>query len=464
MTNPLLSRTAELASQFIDTLGDRPVGVPVDLTELIDAIGADLPHESEPPQAVIEHLYNTVSRGIVASAGGRYFGFVIGSSLPAAVAADWLVSAWDQNCGFYVLSPAGVAVESIVSRWIKDICNLPAEAAVGFVSGCQMANFMGLAAARQALLSRLGWDAALQGLTGAPPVRIITSAQSPGTIYRALGMLGLGADRAIRIPCDDQGRMKPTELAKTLASATTPAIVSAQAGNVDTGAFDPLRGIAAICKQHSAWLHIDGAFGLWASASPALRHLTDGVELADSWATDAHKWLNVPYDSGVVIVRDRDALIGATRYPGGYLVRSDDVDDPFKFTPESSRRARAMPIYAALKSLGRDGLTEMIDRCCRLAQRMAKRLSAGGVEIINDVVLNQVLFRFSAPQGRDNVEYTRAVVNRIQRDGTCWLGSTTWKDRPAVRISVCSWRTTQLDIDRSAAAILRCLLAEHTSK
>ncbi|MCG8406946.1 MAG: pyridoxal-dependent decarboxylase [Phycisphaerales bacterium] len=455
MMDPLLLQAAKIASQYLEHVDDRPVGIPPDRDRLEQALGPDLTDDGEPAETVIDSLGRTASDGLVASAGGRFFGFVVGANLPVSVAADWLVSAWDQNTGFDVLSPTGAVIEQITGRWLKELLNIPNEAAIGFVTGCQMANFMALAAARQDLLDRQGWDVALQGLNQAPPLRLITSAQSHGTIDRAFAMLGLGADRPIRIPCDDQGRMLVDRLADALQHETTPAIVCAQAGNVDSGSFDRLKEIGCLCKQHEAWLHIDGAFGLWAAASPQLRSAAEGAELADSWATDAHKWLNVPYDSGIVAVRNADALIRSTRYRGDYLVRGRDVDDPYMFTPESSRRARAIPIFAALKTLGRNGVAQLVERCCERARQMSQLLAAGGMEIVNDVVLNQVLFRIPPTGTASDDDFTAELLTRIQRDGTCWLGGTVWKGRRAMRISVSSWRTTPEDIHRSADAILR---------
>jgi glutamate/tyrosine decarboxylase-like PLP-dependent enzyme len=469
MTDPLLARTAEIASAFFDGLDARPVGATLDPEargpdgppeDLLARLGPDLPQQGEPDDVVIERLAAGADPGLVASAGGRFFGFVVGSSLPAAVAADWLVSTWDQNGGFAVLSPLIASAERLVGSWILDVLGLPADAAVGFVTGCQMANATALAAARQSVLARAGWDGARQGLAGAPPIRVVVSSQSHGTIDRALAFIGLGSDRVIRVACDEQGRMIAGGLDEALRDGDGPAIVCGQAGNVNTGSFDPLEDLSAVCRRHGAWLHVDGAFGLWAAAGGSTRHLVAGVEGADSWATDAHKWLNVPYDAGMVIVRDRTALRQVTRYPGEYLVRTEGDADPSTFVPESSRRARVVPIYAALRSLGRDGLADLVDRCCAHARRMAGHLEQGGMQILNDVVLNQVLVRCPCPPARSEPAFTDAVIARIQSDGTCWLGGTTWQDLPALRVSVSSWRTTAEDIDVSAEAILCCYAQE----
>ncbi len=457
MHESLLQRTQELASAYLDSIATRPVAPIASNEQLIEALGGDLPEDGEPHLSVIERLATKADPGIVASAGGRFFGFVIGGTQPAALAADWLVSAWDQNAGFHVLSPAAAVIEQITASWILDLLQLPSESAVGFVTGCQMANFMALAAAREHMLQRVGWDAARRGLIESPKVRLITSAESHGTIDRALAMLGLGADQATRIPCDTQGRMRVSELESILPSGNEPTIVCAQAGNVDTGAFDDFATIGNLCRDHGAWLHIDGAFGLWAAASTRHRSLIAGVHLADSWATDAHKWLNVPYDSGLVIVRERSSLLAATNYKGAYLVREEAVIDPCMYTPESSRRARAIPLYAVLRSLGRKGIEGLVDRCCSHARRAADRFTECGATVLNDVVLNQVLVSFDVPDGVDPGDHMNSIVRRIRQDGTCWAGGTQWQGKHALRISVSGWRTTGNDIDRSVDAIMNCV-------
>jgi glutamate/tyrosine decarboxylase-like PLP-dependent enzyme len=382
---------------------------------------------------------------------------VIGGSLPAALAADWLVSAWDQDAGLYVLGPAAAVVEEVAAEWLRELFGLPRTASVGFVTGCQMANFTGLLAGRHAVLARVGWDVEDRGLTGAPAVHVVVGAQAHVTIFAALRMLGLGSGTVRRVAADDQGRMRPDALRDTLRSCDGPTIVCAQAGEVNTGAFDPLAEIGEVCRAHGAWLHVDGAFGLWAAADPARRHLLRGVELAHSWATDAHKWLNVPYDSGIAIVSDPAAHTAALTKRADYIVRlGGDTRDPSDYVPESSRRARGFAIYAALKSLGRRGVADLVERSCSLAARMAGRLRASGVaDVLNSVELNQVLVRFRAPAGRDGDAHTRAVIERVQQDGTCWLGGTTWHGRAAMRISVSGWCTTDADADRSVDAIMR---------
>jgi len=460
----LLQRTRELATRYLESLPERPVGPAVDLEGLRAALGGQLSEEGESPTAVIETLASAVEPGLVATAGPRYFGFVIGGSLPAALAADWLTSAWDQNAGLYAISPAAAVVEEVAAQWLIELFGLPSSTSVGFTTGATMANFTCLAAARDAVLRREGWDVEQDGLVGAPPIHVVVGAEAHVTIFVSLQMLGLGRARVHKVEADGQGRMRPDALQEVLSALPEgPTIVCAQAGNVNTGGFDPLEEIVRIAHERGAWLHVDGAFGLWATVSPRLRELTAGIDLADSWTTDAHKWLNVPYDSGLAFVRDPAPHHDAMTLGAAYYVETAGAErDPYNWVPESSRRARGFAVYAALRSLGRAGAADMIDRCCGLARRFADSLrEEPGVEILNDVVLNQVLVRFT-PLGSDPTEVaagdaqTRAVVAAVQRDGTCWLGGTTWHGRAAMRISVSGWNTTEADVDRSAEAIVRC--------
>ena len=451
-----LRAAADHAEAFLATLDERPVAARAEATVVRDALGGPLPEHGEDPATVIDALAVGAESGLVATAGPRHFGFVIGGALPAALAADWLVSAWDQNAAFHSLSPAAAAIEEITSAWILELLGLPGSSSVGFVTGGQGANTTCLAAARHFVLAGAGWDVERDGLIGAPALRILCGEQAHATIYTSLRLLGLGAETAIRIPADGQGRMDPDALAKALAANDGPTIVCAQAGNVATGAFDAFESIADACAAHRAWLHVDGAFGLWAAAAPAGRHLTAGVERADSWAVDAHKWLNVPYDGAMAIVADPDAHVAAMSLAGPYLVADPGQRDNTNYVPESSRRARAVPIYAAIRSLGSVGIAEMIERNCAQAQRMAKRLAdIPGAEVLNDVVLNQLLVR--VPGGDDA---NRAAVAAIQRDGTCWLGGTTWNGEYVLRVSISNWATTDEDIDRSAAAIAAAATAQ----
>jgi glutamate/tyrosine decarboxylase-like PLP-dependent enzyme len=450
-----LRAAAEHAEAFLATLDERPVAARANGTAVRSSLGGPLPEVGEDPAAVIDALAAGAEPGLVATPGPRHFGFVIGGALPAALAADWLVSAWDQNAAFHSLSPAAAAIEEIASAWTLELLGLPHTASVGFVTGGQGANTTCLAAARHAVLAGAGWNVERDGLIGAPALRIVCGEQAHATVYTSLRLLGLGAETAIRIPADDQGRMDPAALAKTLAANDGPTIVCAQAGNVATGAFDAFGPIADACAEHGAWLHVDGAFGLWAAAAPGTRHLTAGVERADSWAVDAHKWLNVPYDGAMAIVANADAHVAAMGLAGPYLVADPGQRDNTNYVPESSRRARAVPVYAAIRSLGRAGIAEMIERNCSQARRMAKQLAnIPGAVVLNDVVLNQVLVRM--PGGDDA---NRTAVAAIQRDGTCWLGGTTWNGEYVVRVSISNWATTDADVDRSAAAIAAAVTA-----
>jgi glutamate/tyrosine decarboxylase-like PLP-dependent enzyme len=461
----LLSRTADLATDFLASLATRPVGPPVDLSTLRAALGGPLPDGPTDPLAVVEGLAVAADQGLVASAGPRYFGFVIGGSLPAALGADWLASAWDQNAGLYAISPAAAVAEEVAADWLIDLLGLPAGTGVGFVTGATRANFTALAAARHDVLARTGWDVEREGLQGAPPVTVITHGGTHITVYASLQMLGLGreGDRVRKIAADEQGRMRPDALREALADLDGPVIVCMQAGNVNTGAFDPLDQLIPIAKDRGAWVHVDGAFGIWAAAVPSMRDSMRGYTAADSWSTDAHKWLNVPYDSGLAFVRDPRPHHAAMTLGAEYYIETAGGErDPYNWTPESSRRARGFAVLAALRSLGRSGLVDLIERDCAHARRMAARLSAGPrVSILNEVVLNQTLVRFEAlgddPDGTAGDARTRAVIEAVQRDGTCWLSGTTWAGRAAMRFSVSGWRTTADDIERSADAILACL-------
>lgn len=458
-TAELLRLTTEKAIDYIETLPSRRVHPLAKASDLTPILGTDLPETGDRAADVLATLADLGARGVVASAGPRYFGFVIGGSLPAALAADWLATAWDQDAFNYALSPAAAVAEDVAGAWLKELFDLPREASIGFTTGCQMANFVGLAAARRAVLLKRGWDVEQQGLQGAPRVRVIVGGEAHVTATVALQMLGFGTVALERVPVDEQGRMRPDLLAEVIDGGDRdgPVIVSAQAGNVNTGSFDDIAAIAEIVhRRDAAWLHVDAAFGMWARTVERLRPLARGIELADSWASDLHKWLNVPYDSGVVIVRDADAHRGSMTLSAAYLVAgSGDERDAQLYVPESSRRARGFAVYAALRSLGRQGVAELVDRCCALAVRMRDRLARDlGVTILNEVVLNQVLVRFG-----DDDELTREVIRRVQEEGTCWLGGTVWHGQAAMRISVSNWSTTEADIDVSADAILRCLQA-----
>ena len=449
--NDLLPATADRAIRYLAQLPERSVA-PADsaLARLAD-FDEPLPEGPVDPADVIALLDQAGSPATVASAGPRFFGFVVGGSLPAAVAASWLAGAWDQNAGASSLSPVAARIEEVAQRWLLDVFGLPATTIAGFVSGATMANLTALAAARHKLLLEAGWDVEAQGLVGAPAITVIVGDEVHTSVLKALALLGLGRQRVVRVPVDGQGRMR----ADALPPVSGPTIVCAQAGNVNTGAFDPLAEVVAWARAVgvAVWVHVDGAFGLWAAAAPRRAHLISGIEGADSWATDAHKWLNVPYDSGLAFVREPESLRAAMGVTAAYLPDSM-MREPAAGTPELSRRARGIEVWAALRSLGRSGLADLVERDCRHAARFAEGLHAAGHEILNDVVLNQVLVSF----GDD--ETTRRVVAAVQADGTCWCGSTVWQGRTAMRISVSSWATTDDDVERSLATMIR--LAEET--
>jgi len=451
-----LRAAARHAETFLASLPERPVRATADAARLRASLGGPLSDDGIAPERVIDDLARAADPGLVATAGPRFFGFVIGGSLPAALAADWLTSAWDQNAGVYAASPAASVVEEVAAAWLLDLLGLPPDAGVGFVTGCQMANFTCLAAARHALLRRAGWNVEERGLQGAPRVHVVMSEEAHSTVPMALRLLGLGAGTAVRIPTDAQGRIRADALPAALAACDGPTIVCAQVGNVNSGSCDPMPEVIAAARTHGAWVHVDSAFGLWARAAERRRALVAGVEAADSWATDAHKWLNVPYDNGVAIVREAAALHAAMAVGGEYLIKgAGEVRDELDWVPEFSRRARGFTVYAALRSLGRRGVADLIEGSCVLARRMAERLAAApGVVVLNDVVLNQVLVRFAPPGGGDADAFTRDVVTRVQADGTCWLSGSTWHDQAVMRISVSGWATTAADADRSVVAIL----------
>jgi len=458
----LLDDTARIAREWLASIDDRRVFPEQDVDVLRAGFPQDLPETGEDPTKVIEALATAMTPGLVASPGPRYFGFVIGGSLPATVAADWLTSAWDQNAGLYASSPASSIVEELAGRWVLELTGLPSGAGVGFTTGAMMANFTGLAAARCAVLDRVGWDVEAKGLQGAPTIRVIVGDEVHATVPAALRLLGLGGKTAIRVPVDGQGAMRADALREVLldpGARDQPTIVAAQAGNVNSGAFDPLDEIADATREAGAWLHVDGAFGFWAAASPALKHLTRGMDRADSWTTDAHKWLNVPYDCGISIVADPQWQARAMALTAAYLIAAEKGRDPYDWVPESSRRGRANTVYVAIRALGRRGLAEMIEHDCAMARRFAAGLLGNpGVRILNDVVLNQALVRFDAADPEETAAgdaRTRAVIAAVQRDGTMWAGGTTWHGLAAMRISVSNWSTTEADIDRSIEAVLR---------
>ena len=450
----LLRETAEKSIRWLEALPFRRVRPWASAEELRKSLGGSLNEEGMNPSEVLSFFSQEAEPGLTGSPGPRYFGFVTGGALPASLAADWLSSAWDQNAVLAVSSPAASAAEDIVSEWVLDLLGLPPESSVGFVTGCQMANFTCLGAARHEVLRCSGWDVEKDGLQGAPRVTVIAGEEAHATLLVALRMLGLGTGNVISVPVDGQGRMVPEKAEEALKTASGPVILCLQAGNVNTGSFDPCAEIIPAAREKGAWVHVDGAFGLWGRVLPSLDHHTRGIELADSWATDAHKWLNVPYDSGIAIVRNGAAHRASMALNAPYYIAGEgEVRDPSQWVPESSRRARAFPLYCGLKSLGRKGVLEMVEQNCRQARLMASLLSDDPmVTILNDVVLNQVLVRFSCP-GSDSDAFTRMVTAAVQEEGTCWAGGSVWKGMAAMRISVSNWATSDDDITRSADSI-----------
>jgi glutamate/tyrosine decarboxylase-like PLP-dependent enzyme len=448
----LLHRTAQIAEEYLAGLGERRVGASLGFEDVLASLDRPLPELGEDAEIVLDALA-ALEPGMNATAGPRYFGFVTGGALPVTVAADWLVSTWDGPHFGRVVSPAGAAVEDVTSRWLLEVLDLPRDARVGFVTGATMANLVGLAAARHRVLASAGWDVEEQGLAGGPRVRVLVGDEAHVSLLKALRLLGLGSGTVERIPADADGAMEPGPLAAALRAGTGPAIVCAQAGNVNTGACDPLLPIVAAAREAGAWVHVDGAFGLWAAASPRLAATVAGAGGADSWALDAHKWLNVPYDCGVAIVADGEAHAAAMSATADYLLASDDG---LTKTPEMSRRGRQVPVYAAMRHLGRSGIAELVERCCEHARRLAGAMAAvEGAEVLNEVVLNQVLLRFDGDDDR-----TRRVIEETVRGGEAWLGGTVWHGAYAARVAFSNWSTTDADVDRLAAALEAALATD----
>ena len=442
--NDLLHEAARRAIDYLATIDSRAVAPDAAAIAGLSRFDRPFPERECTAREALAELDDIGSPATVASAGGRFFGFVIGGALPVTVAASWLAAAWDQNAGLVVSSPTNAALEGVALRWLKEILGLPTGGAGGFVTCATAANFSALAAARHALLARAGWDVEASGLFGAPPLTVVVGDEVHASVQKALSLVGFGRNRVVRVPVDAQGRMR----GDALPEVDGRTIVCLQAGNVNTGAFDPIAEICERAHANGAWVHIDGAFGMWAAAAPSRAHLVGGIGDADSWATDCHKWLNVPYDSGLVFTRDAGALRTAMSASGAYLSQTEDRI-PDQYTPEFSRRARGIEVWAALRQLGRTGLADLIERTCRHADRFAQGLNAAGHHVLNDVVLNQVMVSFGC------AERTLEVIGRVQRDGTCWCGGTVWQGHTAMRISVSSWATTDADVDRSLSAILR---------
>lgn len=441
----LLASAADRAIHYLDQVGQRPVAPDPGAVSRLDQLGGPLQNDPIAGELVLRELDTLASPATMAIAGPRFFGFVIGGCLPTALAANWLAGAWDQNAGLFNITPAAAVLEEIALAWLVDLFGLPPETAGGFVTGTTVAHITALAAARHQVLKQAGWNVEADGLFGAPPITVIAGEEAHTTLFKALGVLGMGRSRVVKVPVDDQGRIR----ADAIPPIAGPTILCLQVGNVNTGACDPVAELVPRARAAGAWVHIDGAFGLWARTAPTRRYLAEGIEQADSWATDAHKWLNVPYDSGIAFVRNGDALRAAMSVTAEYLPTHSPHRNPSDHTPELSRRARGVEIWAALKSLGRSGVAELIERNCRQARRFAEALSAAGFTILNEVVLNQVLVSFG-DQAR-----TDRVIQALQEDGTCWCGGTVWQGRPAMRISVSSWATSDEDVERSVEAIKR---------
>jgi glutamate/tyrosine decarboxylase-like PLP-dependent enzyme len=459
----ILATTLAHATSYLESLDTRPVAPTADLQTLRKHLNKPLAEDGIAPEQVVDELVRDVDGGLVGSAGGRFFGWVIGGSLPAALAADWLTSAWDQNAAQYSASPAAAVVEEIAGAWLKEILGLPAQASFALVSGCQMAHVTCLAAARHALLAKRGWEVEQRGLYGAPPIRVVTSSERHGTIERGLRLLGLGRDQVTDIPSDSQARLQPADLEKVLArDPSAPTIVLLQAADVNTGSFDPFEELVPIARRYGAWVHVDGAFGLWAAASPQYRHLVKGVEGADSWATDGHKWLNVPYDCGYAFVADSEAHRASMSYRAPYLTYNAEARDQIEWNPEWSRRARGFPTYAALRQLGRRGIAELVQRCCRHAHAIVMGIgNLPGAEVVWEPRLNQRLVRFLDPKpgatGTDHDRRTDEVIAAILKSGEAFFGGTTWRGRRAMRVSVCCWQTSENDVRRVVAAAAKVL-------
>ena len=441
----LLEGVAQRSIRYLETIRYRSVAPAPEAIARLTELYEPLPEHPTEPNDVIQRLDELGSPATVAIAGSRFFGFVTGGALPVTVAANWLATAWDQNTGLYRVTPATAALEEVALQWLIALFHFPETCAGAFVTGATMANFTALAAARHVVLKQAGWNVEADGLFGAPPVTVVVSQEAHPSVLKALGLLGFGRNRVVKVPVDSQGRMQ----AEVLPHLDERTIVCVQAGNVNTGAFDPIQAICDRSHEVGAWVHVDGAFGLWAALSPTRSHLTTGISNADSWATDAHKWLNVPYDSGLAFVRDADALRAAMAITADYLPTATTHRNPSDYTPELSRRARGVEVWAALRSLGRSGVADLIERTCNYAQQFAEGLAAAGYAILNDVVINQVLVSFG------DADTTLQVIQALQEEGTCWCGSTVWQGQTAMRISVSSWATTDIDVDKSLDAIVR---------
>ena len=460
---PALGRALAHALAHLDGLDAAPVAATATLGELRSRLARPVPEAGMDPARVVDELAADTAGGLLGSAGGRFFGWVIGGAVPAALAADWLTAAWDQNAGMYACGPAAAVLEEVCGAWLKDLLGLPPDAGFALVTGCQLAHVTCLAAARHALLARRGWDVERDGLAGAPPIRVLTSGERHGSIERAVRLLGLGAASVTDLPTDDAGRLRPATLAAALAArGDGPTIVLLQAGDLNIGAYDPFAELIPLARARGAWVHVDGAFGLWAAASPTHRHLLAGVEGADSWAADGHKWLNVPYDCGYAFVADADAHQAAMSHRAAYLTHAAEARDPIDWNPEYSRRARGVATYAALRQLGRAGVADLVDRSCRHAAALVHGIGAlDGAELVWAPRINQGLVRFPDPRPAateaDHDRRTDATIAAIVATGEAFFGGTTWRGKRCMRVSVCGWRTSEADVARAIAAARRVL-------
>src|SRR5580704_13186219 len=456
---PALETALRHALHHLDGAADRPVNATATLETLRARLGRPLADHGLPAAQVIDELAADTAGGILGSSSGRFFGWVIGGTLPAALAADWLTAAWDQNAAIHACGPAVAVIEEIAGSWLKALFGLPTSASFAFVTGTQGAHVTCLAAARHRLLQQAGWDVEEQGLAGAPPIRIITSSERHGSVERAVRLLGFGKRALVPLPCNAQGQLEPAALAHALdASPPQPTIVLLQAGDLNIGAFDPFAELIPIARRHGAWVHVDGAFGLWAAASPKYRHLVAGVELADSWTNDAHKWLNTPFDCGYAFVADADAHRSAFSHRTSYTLFVDSARDQIEWNPEWSRRARAVPTYAALRELGRAGIAALVERSCDHARALVERIGAlPGAEIVSAPIVNQGLVRFRDPRpgasAADHDRRTDATIARIVATGQAFFGGTTWRDKRCMRVSVCNWQTSEADVERAVEAV-----------
>jgi glutamate/tyrosine decarboxylase-like PLP-dependent enzyme len=466
----LLKKTLDHSLEHLESLDSTPVSQPVDYAELYSRLNHPLTGAGAPAETVLDDIVSDSRGGILGCAGGRFFGWVIGGSLPSALAADWMVSAWDQNAAIYAGGPAVAVMEEIAGKWVKELLGLPAGASIGFVTGSQMAHVTCLAAARHQVLDKAGWDVEADGLNGAPKIHILTGSHRHGSIDRAVRLLGLGRNSVVDLPLDGQGRLTPDVLEKALKEHTgQPVIVLLQAGDLNIGAFDPFAELIPLAHNYGAWVHVDGAFGLWVGASPKYRHLVKGYEQADSWVTDGHKWLNTPYDCGYAIIANPEAHIGAMSYTASYMVYDKQARDAFDWNPEWSRRARGVATYAAIREMGRDGVASLVERTCGYAHDLVTRIGAlPGAVMVSEPRINQGLVRYLAPSSNateaDHDAWTDRVIAEIQNTGEAFFGGTTWQGKRCMRVSVCNWKTTPDDVDRSVNSVSEVLTRLRSGK